>query len=114
MRIAWRVGELVRARHRNACQPAERAGIDVKAARNIITGRATRVDLETIGRLADALDVVVRRARGLMVDPGPGPCDAMHSARALVVNRDRVVSSDTAFDRPPAPRRLGPRHGSGS
>jgi len=31
----------------------------VKAARNIITGRATRVGLETIDRLAGALDVPV-------------------------------------------------------
>ena len=35
---------------------AEKAGVDVKTARNL-TGHARRVDLETIGRLADALGV---------------------------------------------------------
>jgi hypothetical protein len=31
--------------------------VDIKTARNILNGKATRVDLETIGRLARALEV---------------------------------------------------------
>ena len=70
MAVAWRVDELVERRGWNARRLAEKAGVDIKTARNIITGRATRVDLETIGRLADALGVepgqLWRRTR-----PGP-------------------------------------------
>lgn len=57
MAIAWRVDELANRRGWNARELASRAGVDIKTARNILTGRATRVDLETIARLADALDV---------------------------------------------------------
>ena len=57
MPIAWRVGELAGRRGWNARQLAARAGVDVKTARNILAGRATRVDLDTIGRLSDALNV---------------------------------------------------------
>ncbi len=53
--------ELAEEKGWNARRLADKAGVDVKTARNILTGRATRVDLETIGRLADALGV----------DPGP-------------------------------------------
>jgi len=59
MVLAWRVDELVKRRGWTARQLADRAGVDVKTARNIVAGRATRADLETIGRLADALDVPV-------------------------------------------------------
>lgn len=41
----------------NARRLADEAGVDIKTARNILTGKATRVDLETIGRIADALGV---------------------------------------------------------
>ncbi|MDQ6636384.1 MAG: helix-turn-helix transcriptional regulator [Candidatus Dormibacteraeota bacterium] len=57
MEVKWRVDELVERKGWNARQLAAKARVDVKTARNIITGRATRVDLETIGRLADALGV---------------------------------------------------------
>ena len=57
MAVTWRVDELAERRGWNARHLAERAGVDIKTARNILTGRATRVDLETIGRLADALGV---------------------------------------------------------
>ena len=40
---------------------ADEAGVDIKTARNIVNGKATRVDLETIGRIAEALGV----------EPGP-------------------------------------------
>jgi DNA-binding Xre family transcriptional regulator len=55
--VKWRVDELTRRRGWNARELADRSGVDVKTARNILTGRATRVDLETIGRIADALGV---------------------------------------------------------
>jgi DNA-binding Xre family transcriptional regulator len=57
MAVKWRVDELVEGKGWNARRLAEKAGVDIKTARNILTGRATRVDLETIGRLADALGV---------------------------------------------------------
>ena len=57
MAVAWRVDELATRKGWNARELASRAGVDVKTARNILTGQATRVDLETIGRLADALGV---------------------------------------------------------
>jgi len=55
--VKWRVDELAERKGWNARRLAEKAGVDVKTARNIMTGHATRVDLETIGRLADALGV---------------------------------------------------------
>src|SRR5437588_8837433 len=57
MAVIWRVDELAERKGWNARRLAEKAGVDVKTARHIITGQATRVDLETIGRLADALGV---------------------------------------------------------
>jgi DNA-binding Xre family transcriptional regulator len=57
MAVKWRVDELVARKGWTPRQLAEHAGVDVKTARNILKGRATRVDLETIGRLADALGV---------------------------------------------------------
>jgi len=57
MAVKWRVAELAERKGWNARHLAAKAGVDIKAARNILTGQATRVDLETIGRLADALGV---------------------------------------------------------
>ena len=57
MAIEWRVNELAARKGWGARQLAERAGVDEKTARNILAGRATRVDLETIARLAAALGV---------------------------------------------------------
>lgn len=57
MAVKWRVHELAQRKGWNARQLATRARLDIKTARNILTGKATRVDLETIGRLADALGV---------------------------------------------------------
>jgi DNA-binding Xre family transcriptional regulator len=68
MAVKWRVDELAERKGWSARRLAEKAGVDIKTARNILTGRATRVDLETIGRLADALGVepgsLWRRAGG--------------------------------------------------
>jgi len=55
--LAWRVDELAERRGWTAQRLAEKAGLDVKTVRNIVNGRATRVDLETIRRLVDALGV---------------------------------------------------------
>lgn len=57
MQISWRVERLAAQRGWGARQLAEAAGLDQKTVRNILAGRATRVDLETIGRLAQALGV---------------------------------------------------------
>jgi DNA-binding Xre family transcriptional regulator len=57
MAILWRVAELAEEKGWNARRLASEAGVDVKTARNLIHGRATRVDLETIERVADALGV---------------------------------------------------------
>jgi DNA-binding Xre family transcriptional regulator len=55
--IRWRVDELAARRGWGARRLAEAAGLDRKTVRNILAGRATRVDLDTIARLAEALDV---------------------------------------------------------
>ncbi len=57
MAVKWRVDELIARKGWTSRQLAERAGVDVKTARNIVKGLATRVDLETISRVADALGV---------------------------------------------------------
>lgn len=57
MDLTWRVDELAERRGWNAQRLAEKAGLDVKTVRNILNRRATRVDLETIRRLVDALGV---------------------------------------------------------
>ena len=55
--ITWRVAELAAQRGWGARQLAKAAGLDEKTARNILAGRATRVDLETIARLSSTLEV---------------------------------------------------------
>jgi DNA-binding Xre family transcriptional regulator len=57
MRITWRVEELAAQRGWGARQLAEETGLDQKTVRNILAGRATRVDLNTIARLSRALGV---------------------------------------------------------
>jgi DNA-binding Xre family transcriptional regulator len=55
--IAWRVGQLAAQRGWSTRRLAEAAGLDEKTVRNIIAGRATRVDLDTIARLSSTLGV---------------------------------------------------------
>lgn len=55
--LTWRVDELAGRRGWSARHLAEVTGLDQKTVRNILAGRATRVDLETIARLSDALGV---------------------------------------------------------
>ena len=74
--IAWRVAELAEQRGWGARQLAKAAGLDDKTARNILTGRATRVDLETIARLASTLEVTP----GALWASRPDPAQAWMSA----------------------------------
>jgi len=55
--ITWRVAELAARRGWGARQLAKAAGLDEKTVRNILAGRATRVDLKTIARLSSTLEV---------------------------------------------------------
>ncbi len=55
--ITWRVEELAALHGWGARQLAEESGLDQKTVRNILAGRATRVDLNTIARLSRALGV---------------------------------------------------------
>lgn len=65
--ITWRVEELAAHRGWGARRLAEAAGLDQKTVRNILAGRATRVDLNTIARLSRALGV----GPGSLWDVGP-------------------------------------------
>jgi DNA-binding Xre family transcriptional regulator len=55
--LVWRVHELAARRGWGVRHLAEAAGLDQKTVRNVLAGRATRVDLDTIARLSEALDV---------------------------------------------------------
>lgn len=70
--IAWRVEELAAQHGWGARQLAEEAGLDQKTVRNILSGRATRVDLNTIARLSRALGV----GPGSLWDLGGDPARA--------------------------------------
>lgn len=70
--ITWRVEELAAQRGWGVRRLAEAAGLDQKTVRNILTGRATRVDLETIARLSRALEV----RPGALWDVEPDPAGA--------------------------------------
>lgn len=69
-RIKWKVDELAASRGWSARQLAEEAGLDQKTVRNILAGRATRVDLNTIARLSRALGVGPGSLWELEADPG--------------------------------------------
>jgi DNA-binding Xre family transcriptional regulator len=56
-KISWRVEQLATQRGWGAGRLAEEAGLDPKTVRNILAGRATRVDLNTIAQLSRALGV---------------------------------------------------------
>lgn len=71
-RLAWRVGELAGHRGLSTRRLAEAAGLDEKTVRNIVAGRATRVDLDTIARLSSTLGV----APGALWTSEPDPAEA--------------------------------------
>ncbi len=70
--ITWRVGQLAEQRGWSTRRLAEAAGLDEKTVRNIIAGRATRVDLDTIARLSSTLGVTP----GALWTSEPDPADA--------------------------------------
>jgi DNA-binding Xre family transcriptional regulator len=66
-KIAWKVDRLAARRGWGARRLAEAAGLNQKTVHNILAGRATRVDLNTIARLSRALEV----GPGALWDLGP-------------------------------------------
>jgi len=57
MPILLRVGELARQQGLTIKALAARAGIAYNTAHSLVTGRATRIDLDTLDRICTALDV---------------------------------------------------------
>lgn len=55
--LTWRVAQLASQRGWSTRRLAQAAGLDEKTVRNIVAGRATRVDLDTIARLSSTLQV---------------------------------------------------------
>lgn len=70
--ITWKVEQLASQRGWDARRLSEKAGLDRKTVRNILAGRATRVDLNTIERLSRALGV----GPGSLWDLAPDPARA--------------------------------------
>jgi len=103
MAVKWRVDELAERKGWNARRLAEKAGVDVKTARNILTGQATRVDLETIGRLADALGVepgqLWRRSPASRKDRWAATAGAAGIASREEI--DRILGGDWDVDNDP-------------
>ncbi len=56
--ITLQIGKVAEAKGLNIKTLAERAGIAYNTAHGLYTGRATRIDLETLDRICEALDVV--------------------------------------------------------
>lgn len=57
MPIRMRIGELARAQGLTIKALAERAGVAYNTAHALYTSRATRIDLDTLDRMCDALHV---------------------------------------------------------
>jgi DNA-binding Xre family transcriptional regulator len=70
--LTWRVAELAARRGWSTRHLAKASGLDEKTVRNILAGRATRVDLETIARLSSTLEVTP----GALWMSRPDPADA--------------------------------------
>lgn len=98
--LAWRVGKLAEQRGFSTRRLAEAAGLDEKTVRNIIAGRATRVDLDTIARLSSTLEV----APGALWMRQPDPAEAwMVTAGAAGQAQpgeldDLLTSQEATFD----------------
>jgi DNA-binding Xre family transcriptional regulator len=67
--IAWRVAELAAQHGWSTRRLAKAAGLDEKTVRNILAGRATRVDLDTIARLSATLGVAPGALWTIRPDP---------------------------------------------
>ncbi len=57
MPVSLRIGELARQQHLTIKALAERAGVAYNTAHALYTGRATRIDLDTLDRICAALQV---------------------------------------------------------
>ena len=70
---------------------------------------ATWRSLDSLGlELEPTSMAVVDQAKTLMGRPGLAPRDAFHAAHAIQAGCSVIVSSDAAFDRLAALRRVGP------
>jgi DNA-binding Xre family transcriptional regulator len=101
--IAWKVEQLAARRGWGAPRLAEEAGLDQKTVRNILAGRATRVDLNTIARLSRALGV----APGSLWDLGPDTAKAWErtagsAGEARPGELDEVLAGDRSEQTDPA------------
>jgi DNA-binding Xre family transcriptional regulator len=108
--LAWRVGELAEQRGFNARRLAKAAGLDEKTVRNIIAGRATRVDLDTVARLSSTLEV----APGSLWTSQPDPTEAWMATAGAAGQAQpgelddllagRPADSDSALERATRPQ----------
>ncbi len=57
MPVSIRIGELAKAQGLTIKALAERAGVAYNTAHSLYTGRATRIDLDTLDRMCAALQV---------------------------------------------------------
>jgi len=57
MPVSIRIGELAKAQGLTIKALAERAGVAYNTAHSLYTGRATRIDLDTLDRMCAALEV---------------------------------------------------------
>jgi DNA-binding Xre family transcriptional regulator len=101
--ISWKVEELASRRGWGARQLADETGLDQKTVRNILAGRATRVDLNTIERLSRALGV----GPGSLWDLGPDPARAWgrtagSAGEARPGELDQVLAGDWSEQTDPA------------
>jgi putative transcriptional regulator len=89
MSVSLRIGELARQRGLTIKALAERAGVAYNTAHALYTGRALRIDLDTLDRICAALgsepgDVFVRHA-------APDPTDREHVGNGT--DAERATSS---------------------
>jgi DNA-binding Xre family transcriptional regulator len=93
--ITWRVAELAERRGWGTRQLARAAGLDEKTVRNILAGRATRVDLRTIAQRSSTLEVTP----GALWKSRPDPAEAWTRAagaagQAAPGEIERVLADD--------------------
>lgn len=108
--LAWRVGEIAEQRGFSTRRLARAAGLDEKTVRNIITGRATRVDLDTVARLSSTLGV----APGALWTTQPDPAGAWMATAGAAGQAQpdelddlltgRAADSDSALERATRPQ----------
>jgi DNA-binding Xre family transcriptional regulator len=98
--ITWRVAQLATQKGWSTRALAQSAGLDEKTVRNIVSGRATRVDLDTIARLSSTLEVTP----GALWASEPDPADAwLASVGAAGQAQPGELREILAGDRPDLP-----------